>query len=393
MAGLFRRFPAAAAAGGFPFKDWLLATTSGQVNYASGITWTGSSGVGRWGYPIEAGRALFVVPNSSGYAVGQVANLAGVGTAQVLLSSALNVDDLVQVPNNPRYFLALLNNDVYLLDCGASGTTLTVTQINSVAGDAGKAEAFVTRVTKIMIDAADHFVIVNEFNDAGTRKWVSALFTLDLGVPSATYVSRDTDATGSAVALEATAVVNSSTLGTGLVIGVNATDSTTARANKVTHTTSTVANSLTNLTTAGMTNVNDTGNYIHSTYPADNLIVFRTRDATSVIEYSGTPQVLAGVNSAFSSGLFNGNPRPAFVDADNNVEANVTGGSGTIIKARFTSVANGVHLSGTRDLLTGLTSSAVCGVTAVDPSGDYIFGAGKLSTNTGQVYVLKRANI
>jgi hypothetical protein len=392
MTGLLRQFPATTS---FDFADWLAATTSGQPGkLALSGTYLGTASEPVI-LPLNAGRALLYGQDASGFpTVRIVTPTPSAGTAVTIISSSTTLIAYAQVPRTYK-FLFLINNDIYMVDCGNSGTVVTVTSISSDAGDAAKAEAFVKDVTFIDIaDDATCFVIVNEFSNAGTRSWVSALWTLNAAAPSCTYVTRDVDATGSAAALVGTGGFKSSTDKTFLMIGGNATDTTTLRACKVTYTTSTVANTLTNLTTTSVAGANayDYGRYSSVLNQSSNVVRYQYNSTAQqrVITFSGTPTINTMVNTGGGSyrrgdGRLAGDSNPlAFCPL--NIDATTTAACVSI-------GGGGVSIFNTNSLVTGLAATATFIAAALDASGNYVYAYGEEGTNSPILVVMKRASV
>lgn len=402
--GLLRQFPAAGA-GGFPIDAWIEATTSGQPSLtATGTNITTALALTQL-ISIDNDRWLALYYDSSSYLNAQIFSKSGgtgsVGTAQVVLSSAVTLTFVKRVPNTNSVIIGL-NNDLYLLACGASGTTLTVTQISTDAGDAGRGEAFVLNVTDLLFASDNsHMVITNEFNNGGTRSFVSALYTLNLGTPSATYVTRDVDATGSAAALECGIALATTTAGSGVFFGVNWTDTTSLRVTKITFTSSTVSNSTSTLT-LGATVTDPGGSYITRMLSTiqDNLarlVLYRSSGngvLSSLVDVSGAPSYLAdnvsnsidnlGITTiAFTLATYK--PSDPALRRICRLSDNAAG------TGYFLNSISGDMAFATRDLITGLTTPAIRAA-QFSPDGNWIAAVGKTSTNTGQFFLFKNTN-
>ena len=194
---------ASSGASVFPIAEWLAETSSG--NHASVATSTNiydsignqTSDVGL--IKLSGDKFLAIYQNSSQHPTAQILDAVAesAGTAVTILASAVGVMFYKKVPGVDAVICGI-NNDLYYLAC--SGTTVTSTQISTDAGDTGKAEAFGLCRTDIDIaDDATCFCIANTFNDAGTYRYVFAVWTLNISTPSCTYVTRSAaTATGDA---------------------------------------------------------------------------------------------------------------------------------------------------------------------------------------------------
>jgi hypothetical protein len=237
---------------GFPSFDtgaWGVPVAVGDVATGSPVATTGQADEAVC-LPLSRGRVLMYYWESNNYPTVQIgATAAPVGTAQVIVTTSYPLMFWKKLTGIDSFIFGI-NNDLYLIECGSSGTTVTVTQISTDAGDAGRGEAFRKDFTDILLDRDNgYFVICNEFSNGGTRSFVSALYTLDLtGTPSATFVTRDVDATGDANLLTAAFAANSSTNGRGIYLGASNASSTVIRCNIVTFTVSTVSNSVSSVT-------------------------------------------------------------------------------------------------------------------------------------------------
>lgn len=381
--------------GAFPVEDWIKAPTSGQPTPVSvgTLSTTQPSNNSRI-EPIDSDRFVLFYRDASGYPTVRIATKSGtpsVGTAvTVVASSVTNLMLLRRVPNT-NYWILGVNNDLYFINCGASGTTVVSTQISTDAGDAGKAEAFAQGITDIVIaEAGTHFVILNEFDNGGTRSFVSALWTLNIVTPSCTYVTRDVDATGSVAMQQASAYLRG---GVAYYVATNGTNLTTCYVNRVTFTTSTVSNSKTDLTVSTFSNstsgLYSSRNFSRWQEEIDNLIRHGVQINASeqirivTIDISSTPAVYVNLMTH----------EEAFT-----LDFNIYGqnqyalGKGASVAGTGINHINAVSPSASRTIITGLTTYAEY---ASCYSNDYnwLIALGRVNTNDGFVYFLKNAAV
>lgn len=376
---------------------WLEASSSGQpggvdlgVNYPSG----GTSGVIK---SLPGDRALLIGYNSSNYPFVQIGTKTpSVGTAVVVVSSAVNVLRVERCRANKSRFLIIVNNDVYLIDCGLSGTTVTVTNVASDAGDAGRGESLTDRAWIRIAEDDSHFVILNEFNNAGTRSFVSALYTISYsGTPAATYVTRDVDATGGTADLTTGGTFSgyTSTPGTVFICGANTTESSDLRFNRVTFTSSTVLNSV---TTVALSTAYSTANaqmvYASQNFEdIDRCIIRYTVGGNCIsatLSYGGAPTLLSTTSGG--TVVFT-NESLAYFDADPLLWARGTGS--TTISVDFGSRNSaGTIICQTAALITGITGATVK-ATGFDETGDYLFIIGRSGSDVGRLWVVKNTNV
>lgn len=379
----------------FPVEDWIKAPTSQPTPVSTGTT-VSTSAPSRDSRiePIDSDRFVIFYLNSSGHPTVQIATKSGtpsVGTAVTVVASSVdNLMLLRRVPNT-NYWLLGVNNDIYFINAGASGTTVVSTQISSDAGDAGRAEAFTRGVTDIVIaDDGTHFVIMNEFSNGGTRSFVSALWTLNVATPAAVYVTRDVDATGSVAMEQASAYLRG---GVGYYVATNGTNLTTCYVNKVTFTVSTVANALSSLT------VTTFSNSVTGLYSSRNFSRWQT-EISDLISYglqssNGSQLRIVTIDVSSAPAVYvDSNTFTTSREADWSIYAQEQFALGQGFAISNTGVRH-INLStpaASRPLITGLTtfsSYASC------YSNDYnwLIVLGKVNTNDGFVYFLKNAAV
>lgn len=359
--GLFNAYVPSAASGAFPTEAWIKAPTSGQPSPISlGTIDSTSPTLNCRMEPIDADRFIMFYRDGSQQPTVRIATKSGTpsaGTAVTVVASAVTHLQFLRRIKNTNFWLLGVNNDLYFINAGASGTTVISTQISSDAGDAGRAEAFSQNITDIVIaDDGSHFVIMNEFNDGGTRSFVSALWTLNTSAPSCTYVARDVDATGSAnAALQASGYLRG---GKAYFIMNTGSDLTTAYVNAVTFTASTVSNSV-NTLTVNVANTTSTLSFSRnqSRYVdiGDDLIMHSFSSTTGlsyIIDVSSTPALYSSVSWTAEFGSF-----PPFNSYATSQETLCVGASvsGTAFRHR-----NFKYAAPSRPLVTGLTSFSNC---------------------------------
>ena len=392
--GLFNAYVASDSAS-FPFEDWIKAPTSGQPTPISIGKIYVASGQGYAAEPIDADRfiAFFRADNTNQYPSAVIVDKSGTpsaGSVATIKAVTAQIMFRRRVPFTNMWIVGT-DNDLYLLDCGSSGSTITVTQLSSNAGDAGKGEGFVRHITDIIIEEdASCFVIVNEFNNGGTRAFVSALWTLSLsGTPAATYVTRDVDNSGGTVASTTGSGYYISS-GVGLYTACSEVDANSVFVNKVSFTTTTVANSVSTLTVAQAISgsTQESGSRMYSRMPAFvDLVPFAYIQANNVfrmiwIDTSAAPALYAEPSSSFTTVLSDN-----YYPHDFNVICHSLsqGGTALVVQNRFTQVVS-------RPLITGLTS---LGTFAYSYSLDYNWACvlGKQNTDDGYIFLMKNAAV
>lgn len=388
------------AGGGFPIAAWLRATTSGQPGVtASSISHTGS-GASVW--RLSGNRALALVRNTSGHPVAQIGtNAPAVGSAVTILASNVAINFVQRLKSDTNRFLLGINNDLYLVDCGASGTTVTVTQVSTDAGDSGKGEAWSTRTRILVAEDDSHFVVCNEFDNGGFRTFVSALFTITYGgTPAATYVTRALTVTGGSASLTSgnTFGGDTSTAGLGFYCGLNAsTETTSLRFNKITYTSSTVSNSVNTVTlgTAATSVAQFTAcdNFAEADRCAIRYGTGTNQGVEALISYSGTPAVDSEIDSG-SRGISDVNQYASSrrLDAFGCRAAMRASSGGGTVGFEFISPHNDNVLMPKYALVTGLTTPAAYAID-IDDAGEYAYFIGKTSTNTGFFGCVKNADV
>jgi hypothetical protein len=392
---LFNAYVASDSAS-FPVEDWIKAPTSQPTPVSVGTLSTSApSDDNSRIEPIDSDRFVVFYRDASGYPTVRIATKSGtpsVGSAVTVVSSSVdNLMLLRRVPNT-NYWLLGVNNDLYFINCGASGTTVTSTQISSDAGDAGRAEAFARGITDIVIaEDGTHFVILNEFNNGGTRSFVSALWTLTVGTPAAVYVTRDVDATGAGVAMDqASAYLRG---GVAYYVATNGSSLTTCYVNKVTFTVSTVANSINSLTVAtfqNSTSLRSTSRNFSRYQTEISGLISHIMQSTAnfrviVIDISSTPSLYTDTSNA---GIYNTTPSFAFYASN---EFNI--GSGVSVSGA-TAIAHqnlAVDLL-SRPLITGLTTYSHYS-SCYSNDLNWLIVLGRVNTNDGYVYFLKNAAV
>lgn len=389
------------AAGEFPYASWLEASSSGQPSPVA-LSVSISSSTSARVRQLSGGRFLLLGVNTSNYPFAQIVDQTtpSAGAAVVIVSSAVTIDHVARCKANTDRFLALINNDVYLIDCGSSGTTVTVTPVSSTAGDATRGEAFTDRTRILIAEDDSHFVTCNDFDNAGTRSFVSALFTITYGgSPAATYVARDVDATGGSASLASgnTFGGDTSTAGTGFYCGLNASSETTSlRFNKITYTSSTVANSVSTLTlgtaATGVATLSvDSMNFASANRCALRYVTGSNQGTEVVVSYSGSPALdgeLDGGGRGVSSAGIGASER---LDAiGTRAFPRASSGGGTVGFEFVTPINNNIMLP-RYGLITGLTTPAVYAI-GISSDGNWACALGKTSTNTGQAFVMKNTD-
>jgi len=236
--------------------------------------------------------------------------------------------------------------------------------------------------------------VTNEFSNAGTRSWVSAVWTLNLGAPSCTYVTRDVDATGSAAAITGTGGWKHANDKTYMVVGGNTTNNTSLRCVKVSYTASSVTNTLTTLTVGTISGVNtwDYGRY-SSCLDRDSSVLCYAYNATTTlrtIDFSGTPTL----NNAASGGAASARRGYGRIQGESSPLSLVA----LDIDMTATSFGLAVGVLGetalqTKELVTGLSSAASCSAAALDASGNYVYAYGEEGTNSPILVVMKNTNV
>lgn len=391
--GLFNAYAPSAAAGAFPFEDWIKAPTSGQPAPISIGEIYVASGAGYACEPIDDDRFIlfFRADATNQYPSAVIADKSGTpsaGSVATIKAVAAQIMFRRRIPSTNMWIIGT-DNDLYLLDCGSSGNTITVTQLSSNAGDAGKGEAFSLHITDIIIEEdASCFVVVNEFNNGGTRAFVSALWTLSIsGTPAATYVTRDVDNSGGTAASTTGSGYYVSS-GVGLYTACSVTDANSVFVNKVSFTTTTVANSVSTLTVtqAISGSPQESGSRMYSRMPAFvDLVPFAYIQASNAfrmiwIDTSAAPALYAEPSSSFTTVLGDN-----YYPHDYNVLCHSLsqGGTALVVQNRFTQVVS-------RPLITGLTSVSTF---AYSYSLDFNWACvlGKQNTDDGYIFLMKNA--
>lgn len=388
------------AGSGFPYFDWVEAPTSGQPSPLSIGTITPDNNSDRV-IPIDDDRMLVLYRDSSGYPTARITTKSGgtpaVGSAVILTSTSTQVMFERRLPETNKWMVGA-NNDLFLVDCGTSGTTVTVTTVSSNAGDSGKGEAFFLSNTDIVFsDDLSYFVILNSFDNGGTHSFVSALFTITYtGTPAATYVTRDVDATGSSATFNNsnTGCVTGYYYSNGLAyfIGCNTTESTTLRVNKVTFTSSTVSNSVTNITVTQAVSGTQSQGHTRTISRCPNLstglLAFAYVQATNVARQtwidvsSGTPALYAESASPFTE-LTGVRYYPHAQDIFCNFQTQ-SGSTALSVQNRYVQMVS-------RPLLTGLSASVSVSGQAFSLDYNWACGVGEQGTNDGLIFWAKNA--
>lgn len=284
-------------------------------------------------------------------------------------------------------------NSLIYLDCGPSGLDLSITML-ATDGATGKAEAFARKTDVLMAEDDSHFVITNEFNNGGTRSFVSALWGLDLsGTPAADYVMRDVTATGSAQENRGMSAYYLPGSGAGVTICYDSNDNAMMRVNKVSFGDLFVSNSVTgvSLPTSITSNAAEESRrfsrrYEHSAKYVPVLFTSGSAAAIAAFDLSGTPVLVPSgdLGVSVTAGML-GNAHGVTHNRDHPYCG--AGVGSTSIRIIFSLPP----LPSTRDLITGLTSPAVY-ASALAPDGNWLCMLGKVSTNDGRVFLAKSVN-
>lgn len=377
----------------FNLGAWLAATTAGQP----GLTATGNNvdttslSAESISYPLTGDRALLVYHTSTPAVVAQIVDNTGTAGSAVTISvGSVNIKVIRQL-NGINNFLIVVNNDIYLLQCGASGTTVTSNSIVTDLDSVTRAETLSSCFNIIIAEDNTHFVVCNTFNNGGTWTFVAALWTLNIGTPSAAFVTRDTVATGYTGDSSGGAAGLTATTGVGFYI-VGQAGETTAKVLLVTFTSGTVGVALTTISSALGSAANTfitPQNGTALVYPDNDICLIKADDGNAtVIAVDATPSLVSRAGSGdadYPSQRF-----PAIESGAPGMSAEIHTASGTSVNVRFHDYAGDTAFQ-TIDLLTGLTTATIY-ASCLSESGNYVFGVGKTSTNTGQIFILQNVN-
>lgn len=396
------------SASGFQAYKWLDLSSSGQPTPASlgNITVPSNRVDQTFSFALDNSyRWIHFYSDNAGQPTARIAsydaggNTITAGTAKTILASNADIIFCERVPAGARglwtnFFIVGTNNDVYLVEAPSSGTTIAnPTNIITDAGDAGRAEAFSTSVTRAKVSlAGTEIVICNEFNNGGTRSFVSALWTLNTAGASATYQARDVDATGEASAFYASGMKRNLASGEMFFAGAIQTGSN-LRTVKVAFTSSTITNTVTSLSSGSLSLSNpvlfdefmfDDTNFV-------NYILTSGAGGCRVgyMKTTGTPSIMADSNALTSGPAINVIYSCRNVDTQSYLY--LANGSATTTLAFAPGYVHGTIAGNhrTNDVLTGLSATAVAYSGAISPDGQVVCYIGKDSAVTGQFYVVK----